>query len=64
MISFKSSYENTFASVAEAAAINSKGTKTRLANALSKFPFKFKPVFNNGSKILLRNLPNCIMLDN
>ena len=64
MISFKSSFENTFASVAEAAAINSKGTKTRLANALIKFPIKFKTVFNNGSKILLRHLPNCIMLDN
>ena len=64
MISFKSSFENTVASVAEAAAIHSKGTKTRLANGLSKFPIKVKPVFNNGSKILLRSPPNCMMLDN
>ena len=34
-----------------------------LANGLSTFHFKGKPVFSNGLKSLLRNLPNCTTLD-
>ena len=38
------------ASVADAAAVNPNGIKTLLANRLSTFPIKCKPVFCNGPK--------------
>ena len=38
------------ASVADAAAVNPNGIKTLLANRLSTFPIKCKPVFSNGPK--------------
>ena len=57
MISFKSSFENTSVvvhnpkiflgitiSVADAAAVNPKGSKTLLANVLSTFSIKITPV--------------------
>ena len=39
-------------SVADAAAVNSHGIKTLLANGLSTFPIKGNPVFSNSPKIL------------
>ena len=39
-------------------------TKNVLANGLSAFPIKGKPVFSNGPRSLPRNPPNCIILDN
>ena len=51
-------------SVAVAAVVNPKGTKTLLANVLKTFLIKSKPVFSNGARSLPRNLPNCIILDN
>ena len=51
------------ASVAEATAVNPKGTKTLLAIYLSSFPIKSRPVICNGPRSLPRSLPNCIMLD-
>ena len=38
------------ASVADGAAVNPNGIKMLLANGLSTFPIKGKPVFSNGSK--------------
>ena len=40
------------ASVADAAAVNPIGIKTVLANGLSTFSVKGKPVFSNGPKSL------------
>ena len=42
------------ASVAEGAAINPYGTKAFLANTLSAFPIKCKPVFMNVQEICLK----------
>ena len=39
-------------------------TKNVLANGLSAFPIKGKPVFSDGARSLPRNPPNCIILDN
>ena len=52
------------ASTADAAAVNSKGNKTLLANSLIKFFIKCNPVFSNGPRSLLKNPPDCIILDN
>ena len=46
----------------DAAAVNSNGIKTFLANALSTFFIIFKPVFSDGLSGLPRNPPNCTML--
>ena len=43
-------------SVANAAAFNPKGTKTYLANGLSKFPIKNKPIFLKVQEIYLQIL--------
>ena len=80
LISFKCLFENinvvvpypkTFfwiapsvAAAAAAAAVNHKGTKTSLANGLSTFPIKGKPVFSYCPRSLPRNPLNCIILDN
>ena len=46
-------------SVAAAAAFNPNGIKTLLANSLSKFFIKGKPVFSSGPKSLPKNPPYC-----
>ena len=51
------------ASVADAGAVNPTGIKTLLANGLSTFSIKGKPVFRNRSRSLPRNPPNCNILD-
>ena len=43
------------ASVAYAASVNPNGIKTLLANGLSTYPIKDKPVFSKGPKRLLGN---------
>ena len=50
------------ASAVEAAAVNSNGFKTLLANDLSLFFIKDKPVFGNDPKILPKNAPNYVLL--
>ena len=40
--------------VADAVAVNRNGIKTLLANSLSTFLIKGSPVFNDGSKSLLK----------
>ena len=52
------------ASAAEAAAVNSKGIKTLLANGLITFFINGNPVFSNGPSNLPKNAPDCIILDN
>ena len=52
------------ASAADAAAVNSKGIKTLLANGLIIFFINGSPVFSNGPRSLPRNPANCIILDN
>ena len=49
---------------ADAAAVNPRGTKTYLANGLITFFISGNPAFSNGPRSLLRNLPDCIILDN
>ena len=49
---------------ASAAAVNSKGIKTILANGLITFFIKGNPVFSNGPSNLPRNSPDCIIFDN
>ena len=51
------------ASATDAAAVNPNGIKTLLANNLSTFPIKGKPVFSNGLTSLPRNPPNCTVLE-
>ena len=51
------------ASVAEVTAFNQKGTEMLLHNGLSKFLIKSRPTFSNCPESLLRNSPNCIILD-
>ena len=79
MISFKSSFENTYiavpnptffvvvfwvaASLADATVVNPNDIKTVLANGSSNFPIKGKPVFSNGPRSLLRNPPNYTILE-
>ena len=52
------------ASAADAAAVNSKGIKTLLANGLITFFIKGNPVLSNGPSNLPRNPPDYIILDN
>ena len=52
------------ASVAEAAGINPKDTKTLLAKCLNMFSIKIKHDFSNGPRRLPKNPPNFIILDN
>ena len=51
------------ASVADTAIVNSNGNRTLLANGLSTFFIRGKPVFSNGPRSLLKNPPNCFILD-
>ena len=51
------------ASVAEVAAVDSNDIKTLLANGLSAFFIKGKPIFSNGSRRLPRNPPDCTILE-
>ena len=51
-------------SVADAAAVKSRGIKTLLANDLSTYFIKCKPVFRNGPKCLPKNPPDCRILCN
>ena len=52
------------ASVADAAVFNPNCIKTLLANGLSTFFIKGKPVFNNGPKSLPKSSPDCSVLCN
>ena len=52
------------ASAADAAAVNSKGIETPLANGLITFFIKGNPVFHNGLRSLARIPPNYIILGN
>ena len=45
-----------------AAAVNPYGNRTLLANSLSTFFIKGKPVFSNGPRSLSKNPPNCNIL--
>ena len=49
---------------AAAAASNSSGIKTILANGLSTFPIKCNPFFKNGPKNLTKNSLDCRILRN
>ena len=51
------------ASAADAAAVNSKGIKTLLANGLITFFINGNPVFSNGPRSLPRTPPYYIILD-
>ena len=51
------------ASAADAAAVNSKGIKTLLANGVITFFINGNPVFSNGPSNLPRNPPNWTILD-
>ena len=46
------------------AAVNPNDIKILLANGLSTFFIKGKPVFNNGPRSIPKNPPNCTILDN
>ena len=50
------------ASVTDAAAVNPNGIETLLANGLSTFFIKGKPIFTNGLKSLPKNAPKCPIL--
>ena len=52
------------ASVADTAAVNPNGIKTRLANGLSTSVIKINLVFSNGPKNLPKNSPGCTILYN
>ena len=58
MITFKSLFENTNA------VANLNGIKTLLANGLSTFFIKGKPVFSNGRRSLPKSPPDCLILCN
>ena len=51
------------ASAADAAAVNPNGIKTLGVNGLIAFFMNGNPVFSNGPRRLLRNPPECIILD-
>ena len=51
------------ASAADAAVVNRKWIKALLVNGLITFFISGNPVFSNGPRSLLRNAPNCIILD-
>ena len=67
MTTTRSSYRKIFlcipASAADAAAVNPIGINTLLANGLITFDIKGNPVFSNGPINLLKNPPDCIILD-
>ena len=48
------------APAADAAAVNTNGIKTLLADGLITFFINVNPVFNNGPRSLPRNPPDCI----
>ena len=50
-------------SATDAAVVNSNGIKMLLANGLSKFFIKGKPIFSNGPRTLPRNPPDYIISD-
>ena len=50
-------------SATDAAVVNSNGIKMLLANGLSKFFIKDKPIFSNGPRSLPRNPPDYIISD-
>ena len=52
------------ASFADAAAVNSSGIKTLLANVLNTFSIKGNPVFSNGPKSLPKTPSDCFILCN
>ena len=52
------------ASAVDAAAVNPKGIKTLLVNVLTAFFINGNPIFSNGPSNLLKNPPDCIILDN
>ena len=52
------------ASVVDAVAVHTNGIKTLLANALSSFPIKDTPIFNDGPNILPKTSPYCTTLCN
>ena len=52
------------ASVTYIAAVNPNGIKTLLTNGFSTFLIKSKPVFINGPRILAKNPPNFLIVDN
>ena len=52
------------ASVPDATAVNPNDIETLLANGLSTFLIKGKPVFSNGPKSLSRNPHDCTILCN
>ena len=52
------------ASAAHAATVNPRGIKTLLANGLITFFINGNPVFSNGPSNLLKNPPDCTILDN
>ena len=52
------------ASAADNAAVYPRGIKTFLANGLITPFIRGNPVFSKGPKSLLRNPPDCIILDN
>ena len=51
------------ASATDTASVNPKGINTLLANGLITFDIKGNPVFSNGPSNLLKNPPDCIILD-
>ena len=51
------------ASAADAAAVCPKGIKTLSANGLITFAINGNTAFSNGLRSLLRNPPDCIVLD-
>ena len=52
------------ASAADDAAVNPRGIKTLLTNGLITFFISGNPVFSKGPRILPRDPPDCIILDN
>ena len=52
------------ASAADAAEVNARGINKLLASGSIIFFINDNPVFSNGPRILPRNPPNCIIVDN
>ena len=48
----------------DAAAVSPNEIKTFLANSFITFFINGDPLFSNGPRILPRNVPDCIILDN
>ena len=51
-------------SVTDAAAVNPNGFKTLLANSLSTFFIKGKPILSNGPRSVPKIPPDCPTLEN